>query len=107
MTERNARRDRRDPPPENGTYVASSSAPMDQARIILALEITARRVSLLVVRVQVLEIEDRTVLRLAIGSVELGGVIVVMTRLAQPQRRLVQLVAESVTEPMTVTGVSM
>jgi len=74
---------------------------VDQARIILALEITARRIPLLVVRVQVLEVEDCTVLRLAIGSVELGGVM--MTRLSQSQRRLVQLVTEPVTQSVTVT----
>lgn len=84
---------------EIGTYVASSSttssSPADQARILLALEVAARRIALLVVRVQVLEVEDGAVLGLAIGAIELGGVVVVVTRLPQAQRRLVQLVASS------------
>jgi len=51
----------------------------------------------LIIRIQMLEIEDGAILGLAIGTIELGGVIVADFRLSQHRRRLVEV------EVMTMT----
>lgn len=58
----------------------------------------------LIVRVQVLEVENGAVLGLAIGSIELGGVIMTAMhlRLSQHRRRLVQVVAMAVAVTMPI-----
>lgn len=78
----------------NGTYFAGTFHLM-----ILPAGRVGAGAARLIVRVQVLEVENGAVLGLAIRSIELGGVIMTAMhlRLSQHRRRLVQVVAMAVT----------